>query len=53
MNVILSGAYEKYNFSQKELSIMCASHYGEEYHIDTVKGILEKINLSKGIYSNW
>jgi len=47
MNVVLSGAYEKYGFSQKELAIMCASHHGEEYHIDTVKSILGKIGLTK------
>ncbi len=28
LNVFMSGAQEKYNFSSKELAIMCASHCG-------------------------
>ena len=47
MEVIISGAYDRYNFSDKELSIMCASHYGEKTHRNTVKAILSKIGLNK------
>ena len=46
INVILSGAAKKFGFSDAELSIMCASHYGEQFHRDTVAGIMEKIGLS-------
>jgi len=47
MEVIISGAYDQYKFSDKELSIMCASHYGEKTHRNTVKAILSKIGLNK------
>lgn len=47
INVFLSGAYEKFNFNDAEISIMCASHYGEEFHIKTVEGILSKIGIDK------
>lgn len=43
LNVIMSGAADKYGFSDAELSIMCASHYGEKFHRDTVRGIMNKI----------
>jgi len=45
MQVILSGAYSYYGFSHKELAVMCASHYGEPMHRETVAGILDKIGL--------
>jgi L-asparaginase II len=47
MNVILSGAADYYGFTDKELAIMCASHYAEEQHINTVGQILERIGLDK------
>lgn len=46
-NVILSGAFEKYKFSKKEIAIMCASHYAEKFHLETIESILRKINLQK------
>ncbi|TGE31809.1 asparaginase [Desulfosporosinus sp. Sb-LF] len=46
INVILSGAAKRFGFSDAELSIMCASHYGEQFHRETVIGILKKIGLS-------
>jgi len=46
LNVVLSGAAKRFSFSDAELSIMCASHYGEQFHRDTVAGIMEKIGLS-------
>ncbi len=46
-NVILSGAAEKYNFTDAELAIMCASHYGEKFHIKTIESILSKIGLTE------
>lgn len=45
LNVILSGTAKRFDFSDAELSIMCASHYGEQFHRDTVAGIMEKIGL--------
>ena len=45
--VILSGAAEKYGFTPKELAVMCASHSGEDFHTDTVRGILKKIAVEE------
>ncbi|NMM62339.1 asparaginase [Clostridium sp. P21] len=46
LNVILSGAADKFKFTDEEISIMCASHYGEEFHRKVVEGILKKIGLT-------
>lgn len=46
LNVILSGAADRFNFTEEELAIMCASHYGEDFHRKVVEGILNKIGLS-------
>ena len=43
---IKSGAIDSANFSDKEIALMCASHQGEEDHINTAKSMLEKLNLS-------
>ena len=45
INVIMSGAHKKYDFSQKELAIMCASHYGEDMHKEVIYGLLDKLEL--------
>jgi len=45
MSVIISGAAEKFNLSQAELAILCGSHGGEKYHIDTVLGMLNRAGL--------
>lgn len=45
LDVILSGAAQKFSFTDKEISIMCSSHYGEDFHRRTVKNILSKIGL--------
>ncbi|MCA9837305.1 MAG: asparaginase [Trueperaceae bacterium] len=42
-----SGAFEKYNFSLKELALCCASHEGSQDHIVTAQGILDKIGLDE------
>jgi len=47
INVFLSGAYEKFNFTYDEIAIMCASHFGEDYHIETIIKILKKIGVSE------
>lgn len=46
LEVIKSGAAQQYGFSDAELAIMCASHYGEAFHRSTVESILQKLNLS-------
>lgn len=47
LEVFRQGAAEKYGFNSRELSIMCGSHYGEEFHTKTVTDILKKIGLSQ------
>lgn len=44
-----SGALEKFNISKQELAIMCASHAGQDIHVQTVRGILSKIGLSEEV----
>ncbi len=44
--LITSGAFEHFNFTLKELAVMCGSHNGEQMHMDTVNGILQKIGLT-------
>lgn len=41
------GAVEKFNLNEKEISQMCASHSGEDFHVTTVKSMLEKSNLDE------
>lgn len=45
LNVIISGAADKFNFTDEELAIMCASHYGEEFHRKVIENIMKKIGL--------
>jgi L-asparaginase II len=45
--VVFSGAYEKYNLSEKELAVICSSHNGEQEHVDAVLSILDKIGLDE------
>lgn len=36
-----------YNLTSEEIAICCASHAGEPCHVDTVKGLLNKISLNE------
>lgn len=45
--VIDTEAFKYFNFTHSELAVMCASHAGEEIHVNTVKSILNKIGLSE------
>ncbi len=47
LSVVLSSAFTEFNLSYRELAVMCASHYGEDFHRETVEQILYKIGLSK------
>ncbi|MFQ6041062.1 MAG: asparaginase [Candidatus Poribacteria bacterium] len=42
-----SGALEEFNINETELAIMCASHAGQDIHVQTVRSILRKIGLSE------
>ena len=46
--LVLSGGLGAYNILSRELAIMCASHYGEDFHIAVIDGILAKIGLGEG-----
>ncbi len=41
------GAGEKYEFTDIEISQICASHSGEVFHLKTVRQILDKIGLDE------
>lgn len=43
--VIASGASERYHFTDAELALMCASHYGEPFHREAVLSMLDKMGL--------
>ncbi|MCL2565084.1 MAG: asparaginase [Defluviitaleaceae bacterium] len=45
--VVESGALEKYNITERELALMCASHRGENFHTEAVLAILNKAGLSE------
>lgn len=47
LNVLLSGAADKFGLNDKELAIICSSHYSEDYHLQTVRGILAKLGLDE------
>ena len=47
IEVFLSGAYKKYDFTDEEIALMCASHYGEENHISVLNNILQKIQSNE------
>jgi L-asparaginase II len=41
------GGVEHFNFSQKELSISCASHETAQMHLDTVRGIQARLGIEE------
>ncbi|MEX0582089.1 MAG: asparaginase, partial [Sneathiella sp.] len=43
--LIESGAAEAFNLSEQELSLACASHTGEQIHVDAIKSWLNRIGL--------
>jgi len=45
LEVFRRGAADRYKFNNRELSIMCGSHYGEGFHTKTVLDILDKLGL--------
>lgn len=45
--ILESGAYEKFNFTLRELAVCCASHAGTEEHTEAVRSILNKICLNE------
>ncbi|MFW6437784.1 MAG: asparaginase [Armatimonadota bacterium] len=47
LSVVATGAADEFEFTQKELSVCCASHSGSADHVETVRGILAKLNLDE------
>ena len=43
--LITSGIFDHFEFTAKELSLMCGSHNGEEQHVEIVTDILNKIGV--------
>lgn len=43
---LLSGGFDKWGFSDRELAIMCASHNGEDIHLNVVNEVLSAISLN-------
>jgi L-asparaginase II len=44
---LLSGAAERFDFTESEVALACASHSGEEMHTKIAAKMLEKIGLSE------
>jgi len=47
LGVVVTGAADQFEFTQKELSVCCASHSGSADHVATVRGILAKLGLDE------
>lgn len=47
MAIVLSGADKKFDISPIELALSCASHSGENQHVNTVKNWLKRMNLTE------
>jgi L-asparaginase II len=45
--IVASGAADRFEFSARELAVVCASHDGEPFHVDAVRGILAKIGRDR------
>lgn len=45
--VIESGAYEEFGFNKEELAVICASHTGEDAHVEAVLSIINKTGLTE------
>jgi L-asparaginase II len=45
--VIVSGAADRFEFTEQEVAIACGSHSGEPIHVNTVRSMLGKIGLDE------
>ncbi|MCB1477942.1 MAG: asparaginase [Tepidamorphaceae bacterium] len=45
MPLVESGGADRFEFSDYELALCCASHSGEPRHVETARGILKRIGL--------
>ena len=44
--VLESGAADAFGLTEKEIALLCASHNGESFHVETVRSILQKAGLT-------
>lgn len=47
MAVLQSGAHDYFALNEKEIAVMCGSHYAEDFHVMAVLSILYKIGLDE------
>lgn len=45
--LVVSGAADRFGFTEQEIAIACGSHSGESIHVDTVRSMLDKIGLDE------
>ncbi len=41
------GAIDHFGISEAELAVMCGSHMGDDYHVETLQAILDKLSLDE------
>jgi L-asparaginase II len=47
MPFVEGGGAAQYGFVDRQIAVMCASHCGEEFHVEAVQSILDRIGLTK------
>ncbi|MGH7606938.1 MAG: asparaginase, partial [Gemmatimonadales bacterium] len=47
--LVEEGLVERYGFSDEQLAVMAASHNAEPFHLEAVRGVLEKADLEEGM----
>ncbi len=45
--LIMSGGWEKFDFTDREVAVAVASHVGADYHVSTVRQMLDKLGLGE------
>jgi L-asparaginase II len=45
--LIEQGGVEKYDLTNQEISVMCASHVGSQLHVEVVRGIQDKVGIDE------
>ena len=47
---VKAGAVKHFNFTKEEIALMCASHNGEDVHVNTAMSMLQKIGCDISYY---
>ena len=47
---VKAGATKHFNFTEQEIALMCASHNGEDIHVNTAMSMLQKIGYDQSYY---